>query len=327
VIQHIHRSTVFITGLFVASLLGFAVGPSPLQAFDVDAMGNPAFTSIADFEACEQRSGYMGGCTEGLEKLTKAHPETAFAAGKLLLRVAHHSLALPVFVRGLDAASPEQCADPDLARAVIAGLSLPVADALVPVAAKAAIGRCWAGLQPKLLTELREGTRLYRTNTCPVLAKKALHPAECTEKPATTAATPPRSAKLASLNLRALTVDPSSLLVFRAEQAEEIVVVRAKAPHSDVLLVRAQNVTGPWNNVVIPALEKVQGQERDYIAHVDGQDWILMTASYRYAAVYLKGYADGLRVARDSPTDEQKTAIAQDLTKALQASPIAVPKK
>ena len=310
--------------------LGLALACLPVtqraHAYEVDKKHRRVVvSSIADFERCQDELSYSDACLEALKVYTKAHPNDAFAAGKSVRLHFNHWVALPFFAGALDKekANNDQCGDEDLSMAVVSGLALPSDDPNLALANKIAEGRCFSSLQPALQKQLKDGGGYYLEHGCALLQKKNVNAAECAPaapaKPAAPA--PARSAKLGGLNPRSLPTDPSSAVAFRGEENEQVLLVRAKAPHDDVVLLKFRGVRGPWNNQILAAVEAVNGRDKEYVASVDGKDYVVMTLDSGSYEAYPKGYRDSLRLSRERLADQHKAIDSGEVLKEFAQPP------
>lgn len=299
---------VLRSGLLLGLALACLPTPQRAHAYEVDKKHRRVLlTSIEDFDRCQNEISYSDVCIEALKVYVKAHPKEAFAAGKAVRLRFNHWVALQFFAGAIDKATTEQCADEDLGMAVVSGLALPTDDPNLALANKVAEGKCFAGLQPALQKELKDGGGYYLEHGCALLQKKSVNAPECASKePAKPAAPPPpRAAKLGTLNPRSLPTDPSSALAFRGQENEQVLLLRAKAPHDDVVLLKFKGVRGPWNNQVVAAVEAIKGRDKDYVASVDGKDYVIMTLDDGSYEAYPKGYRESLRLYRERLADEK----------------------
>jgi hypothetical protein len=288
--------------------------PQLAFAYEVDPKrGTVVLTSIDDFARCV-RDVDADFCMDGLTAYVKAHPNDAFAAAKAVRVRFNHYLALRFFV-ATPKLAPAQCADPDLGLAVVAGLGLPSDDANSALALKLASGPCWNELQERVRKQLTDGSSSYTSHVCGLLKQKNLTAEECEPVAHTppTAPASPLSARLASVPR--LIADPESAQSFRGEDNEQVLWVRAKAPHDSIVLLKFKGVRGAWNGTVVRAIEQRDGDDRDYIANVDGRDWIVMTRHDGAYAAYPKGYDDALHLVRERLSDHPKRLASTDVMK------------
>ncbi|MDB4985194.1 MAG: hypothetical protein JWN04_372 [Myxococcaceae bacterium] len=288
------------------------------SAYEFDTKHNTVtLSSLADFDRCQQETGGADGCLDGLDRFVKAHPGEAFAAGKLVRLNFNHWVALPFFEKAVAKPKPEQCADADLALAVVSGLALPPADQNAARALKIADGKCSEALRPKLQAGLKGAGAYYVANTCPALKAKGIEAAECAPVVAAkpVAPAPPSTLKLASLDPRSLALDASSAMSFRGQEREQVLLLNAKSKQGDVVLVKLKGLRGPWNNQVLLTLEKPQSRGKDYVANVDGKDWIILSLRDGSYELYPKGYPDAVHIYREQLADEGKPMASSDVLK------------
>lgn len=292
--------------------------PCAVQAYEVNAKaGTVTVSSVKDFEVCQREAGDADWCLNGLTTYVKSHPNVAFAAAKSARARFNHWVALRFFATALNKPSPAQCADDDLRLAVISGLGLPSDDPNSELAAKIAAGPCWSALQTPVQRGFADGGEVYRKNACALLKDKGTAEPECAPKAAAqpTAAEPPRSARLAGLRVESLATDPSTAASFRGEDDEQILTIRAKAPYSDVVLLKFKGVQGPWNNSVIPCVERMESDAKKCFAYVNGRDWTVMISEDGTHEVHPKGYDYSISVYRERLSDRSKELSSTDVAK------------
>jgi len=293
------------------------------RAYEIDRKQNRVvLSSIADFSRCQDQAGFSDLCLEGLKDYVKTHPSERLAAGKAVRLRFNHWVALHFFAGALDKASPEQCADEDVSMAVVSGLALPSDHPNLTLAQKIVDGRCGAALQAPVKQALKDGGGHYQDHACPWLKKQNVDAPECAPQPQVKATpTPPRAAKLGSLNAHALPTDPQSALAFRGEENEQLLLVRARAPHDDVVLLKWKGLRGPWNNQIIAAVEVVHGRDKEYVASVDGKDYVVMTLDGGSYEAYPKGYQASLRLYRQVLASQARAPEASEIAKELAPPP------
>jgi hypothetical protein len=228
-----------------------------------------------------------------------------------------HWVALAFFDKPLTKPSPQQCADADVGMAVVSGLALSSDDPNAKIARRIAAGPCWDALRPKLLAEFADGGAYYSANTCPVFKDHAVEAPKCAPAAATKSAEAPRvvrSAKVAKLDARSLTPDPTTALLFRGSEREQVLLVRPKGK-DDVALIKLKGVRGPWNNRILVTQESEGVGGKEYVANVDGQDYVVVTQIDGDYEVYPQGYRDGVHMWRAALAEETKTADASSIVK------------
>lgn len=301
------------------------------SAFEInEKKGTVTISSVADFARCQEAIGDGDACLDGLSAYVKAHPAEAFPAGKQVRLQFNHWVALRFFELAIAKASDAQCADEDLSMALVSGLALPPDSPGHKSALTVAKSRCWSALQPKLVKELADSNTYYRDNTCPLLKEKGVTASECTPAPVAppAAPAPPRSAPLAGVNPRTLSVDAATAMLFRGPETEEIMLARAKANRDDVVMLKLKNVRGPWNNQIFATIEAPASLGKDYVAHIDGADWVIMTLRDGDYEIYPKGYKEGVHVHRTALADQAKPASRDDVAKEFGgAAPAPAPAK
>jgi hypothetical protein len=310
-------------GLLLGAAGALWLAVSNVRAYEVNAKtGAVTLSSLDDFERCQRDVDYSEACLDGLSSYVKAHPTSAFAAGKAARLHFNHWVALRFFERAPGKLTPEQCADADLGMAIVSGLALPSDDPNAALASRIADGPCWSALQERLGKTLVDGSSLYVSNTCALYKKKNVEARECAPQPQakTAASASLRSAKLASLNAKTLATELSSASLFRGEDTEEVLLIHAKVPR-DVVLLKFKGVRGPWNDTIVPAVEYPDSDGKEYIARVDGEDWTIMTFHDGAYQVYPKGYDNGLHVYRRALTDQPKRMAASDVQQEFSPAP------
>lgn len=149
----------------------------------------PAFTAkraevgLGAFESCFTQSWSGGECVELLTGFVDDDPKNgdlALKAAKLVRRNQNHYVAVPFFVRAVEAAGGKDakpCLDDDLKLATIAGLGLPPDYDNAKGAKKIAFELCWAALSDAVAEQFHQESKgsYYFGNTCGELkAKKML---------------------------------------------------------------------------------------------------------------------------------------------------------
>jgi len=308
---------VFYRLMLLATLSTVLFGPDAVRAYEFSANTNIInLDSLGDFDRCVEETGEVECCLDALTKYVAAHPEIAFSAGKHARFSMTHWVALHFFVKSLDKPTAQQCQDEDLRLAVISGLSLPPDDPELDSVRKIASGSCWSELQTPVVKGLQNGSTYYKQNTCALLATKQLTlPACATKAEAAPEPTALRSAKLATIDVRTLALDGNTAALFRGEGPELVLVIRAKAPHSDVVLLKVKNVYGPWNNHMLMAAEHRHYSDREYVANVDGHDQTIMRRREGFYEAYPAGYETALPVYRQLLSDQPKPLSTKDIIK------------
>jgi len=307
----------------IGSLVMTMLAPGMVEAYEVNAKaGTVTLSSVQDFERCQRDGGASDWCLNGLTAYVKAHPNTAFAAGKSVRARFNHWVALSFFATALDKLAPAQCADDDLQLAVISGLALPADEPSHDLALKIARGQCWSALQAPVQRALPDGSELYRTSACALFKDKSVAAPECLPQAAPQpAAVAPASARLIGLRIESLATDVASARSFRGIDNEQVLWIRAKAPHADVVLLKFKGIRGPWNNAVVPCIERPETGATTCLARVDGAErTVLITEDGSYQA-WPQGYPDGLRVFRERLSDHPKAASSADVVKEFSFAP------
>ena len=171
---------------FVASVAALALATftiSGVAAYEVNVKKSKiTITSVKDFTRCENETSMDDWCVDGLTAYIKSHPAEAFAAGKEVRLKMTHWVALRFFEKGVEKYTPAQCADEDVALAVVSGLALPDDYPAYKSALKVAGGRCWSALNPQLVKQIADSNSYYRDHTCALFKSKGATPVECASK-------------------------------------------------------------------------------------------------------------------------------------------------
>lgn len=268
---------------------------SAAQAYKVDRETHKVtVVSLEDYDKCQREDAYGDACLEALTAYVDKQPKDAFAAGQRARLNYNHWTALRFFAKAFaKSATPEQCADPDVSMAVVAGLALPSDDPNVATARRIAGTQCFSQLQPTLKAELAQSSGgYYRTNTCALLAEKKLEAAECQPaKPAPVAAVTPATNTLKGVSWQQLGFDSTSARALRGSRGEEVLMVRAKPEARGLVLLKFKGVGGPWNGQVLVALERRASRGLDYVALVEGAEWVAVSERDQRYEAYPKGVA------------------------------------
>jgi hypothetical protein len=109
--------------------------------------------------------------------------------------------------------------------------------------------------------------------------------------------------------------DPASAQSFRGSDGEQVLWIRAKAPHADVVLLKFKGISGPWNNAVVPCIERVESGAKKCIAHVEGDDWVVLISEDGSLEAFPRGYDDGIHVFRERLSDHPKAPSSADVAR------------
>jgi len=233
------------------------------------------FTSVADYAKCADREeGDPDLCLDGLRDFVKAHPDQAFAAGKAARAGANHAAAVPFFSKALSSkkAPATLCADPDVAMALIAGLSLPAGEGSVAAAAQTILFKtCWNEAHDAVLKALAEagGGGYLADNLCPTLTEKKVVSAACQTKPA--AAPPPAAAKWQDVERKGLRAEGPPK-IFKGAEGRTVTLVKLNG-QGNAYLVRFEGFRGEWNGRTILHREVPAGSGYDYVTQAAGAPW------------------------------------------------------
>jgi hypothetical protein len=294
-------------------LAAIVVCAAPASAYKVNAdSGTVTLTSLADFDKCA-RAIYDGdACLDGLKAYVEKQPKDAFGAGKRARLQYQHWTAISFFAKAFTkAAPPEQCQDEDVGMAVVSALALPADDPNVALGRKVA-DQCWAQIQPKLVSELLDGSAsYYKSNTCPMLAAKKVTAPECAPpKPAPKSTAPTVADLLKGVDWKQLATDPNSARVYRSRRGEEVSMIRTKPGGREYVLLKFKNVAGPWNGQVIVTVEQPGGIGKNYVTIADQREWVVVTERQGYYEAYPKGVKETIplyEVALDRGLKERPT--------------------
>lgn len=267
------------------------------------------FKSVADFTRCADQFEDDGQvCLEPLEKLVKAQPGQAFAAGKAVRAKMNHAAAIPFFAKALQKkADKSQCADPDLRMALIAGLSTPPDGATATSARSILFDRCWAEAQGPVLQALAQSGAGYLVeNVCPKLGeRKATSPA-CDQKKSG----PPAAAgerKWTDIDPRAMQTDGPAK-VYRGPEGKSVTL--AKLKNEDAYLVKFDGFRGEWNGRVVLHREAASGSGYDYFTQVAGARWVSLVSRDGVTEVYPRGDKGPLSLSFDESASRSVSAQA-----------------
>lgn len=167
-------TVVSIVGTALCGARGHAASPTELK-----------FKSVGDFTKCASETEGDQGCLEALDRLVKAQPGQAFAAGKAVRAQMNHAAAIPFFAKALEKkADKARCTDPDLKMALVAGLSLPPENAAAVSARRILFDQCWSDAQGPLLQALSQSATggYVAENICPKLAERNVANVACGKK-------------------------------------------------------------------------------------------------------------------------------------------------
>jgi hypothetical protein len=297
---------------FIAVALAICAS-APVRAYKVNSdSGTITLTSLADFDKCAKDIYDGDACLDGLKAYIAKQPKDAFGAGKRARLNYQHWTAISFFDKAFSkAATPEQCQDEDVGMAAVSALSLPSDDPNVALARKVA-EKCWAQIQPKLVTELQEGSAsYYKANMCPVFADKKVAAPECAPaKPVAKPSGPTIADQLKGIDWKQLATDPNSARVYRSRRGEEVSLIRTKPGAREYVLLKFKNVSGPWNGQVIVAVERPGGIGKDLVTVAEQREWTAITEREGYFEAYPKGVKDPIslyEVALDRGLKERPT--------------------
>lgn len=294
---------------------------APARAYHLEQKTQTiSIVSLSDFDKCQKDYDSSGSevCLEALRAYTKKHPREAFDAGKRARLNFMHWVALDFFAQALipsgtrerspseKRAAQQRCADPDVAAAVISGLSLPPHYPAVAVAQKLLRETCWEQLQPAVVDELNGALSYFRDNTCAELAQKTFDTPQCKPvEPKIKSTTPSAVAQLMGVDWKKLSIDPSSAEALRGPKGEEVLLARTKPGAVPYVLVKFKGVRGPFNEQVLVAVERNGGIGKDYVIAVDQSEWVVLTERAGQYQAFPRDMPEGLWVYPQRPSSKE----------------------
>jgi hypothetical protein len=292
-------TVVSILGTALWGARGYPANPTELK-----------FKSVDDFTRCaDEMEGDPEVCLEALDRLVKAQPGQAFAAGKAVRARMNHAAALPFFERALEKrADKVRCADPDLKMALIAGLSLPPENAAAVSAREILFNKCWSDAQgPVLQTLSQSGAGGYfAENVCPKLAERKVANAACEKK--SNSSPPASEPKWKDVDVRTVQADGPAK-VYRGTEGRSVTI--AKLRNDDAYLVKFDGFRGEWNGRVVLHREAPAGTGYDYFTQVAGAKWVSIVSRDGATQVYPHGDKGPFSVGYDESAS--KAASPQSL--------------
>lgn len=296
-----------LSASMVWAVLFFAV---PARAYHLDRKTQTiSITSLRDFDKCQKDYDSSGSeaCLDALKAYIKKHPQEAFDAGKRARLNFMHWVALDFFAQALTKRpSKERCADPDVSAAVISGLSLPPHYPAVAVAQKLLRETCWAQLSPVVTEELNGALAYFRDNTCSELAARNVQTPQCKPAdPKLKAAPESAVARLATVDVQKLSIDPSSTEALRGPKGEEVLIARTRSSLEPYVLIKFKGVRGPFNEQVLVALERSGGIGKDYVISLDQSEWVVLTERAGQYKAFPKEVPDGFWVYPNRPSSKE----------------------
>jgi hypothetical protein len=293
-----------LTGV-VASAIATAV--VALASTSVHAQNKIVFKSLADMDKCAAQFRYdTGYCMEPLESYAAKNPKELFEIGKRARLHFVHRGALRFFEPALDARkkpSAAQCADEDVALAVISGFSTPPDSDDNKRARKIFTGACFEGLRPSIEKEITSsGASSYTAqNACAALAAKGVKSESCAPKPApaVAAAPEPPPAKLPSLDKSKASI--GLIRVYAGPEGERLTMADVK-DSPGTFLVRLDGVRSPMNGKTFVHLEEVSGRTMRYWTEHEGKRWTTVLvqnagSGFKDFIVFVPGTRDEVRVS------------------------------
>ncbi|HVT07480.1 MAG TPA: hypothetical protein VHO67_08475 [Polyangia bacterium] len=299
--------TVGTLSLAVVSLLGTALWGARGHAASATEL---KLKSVDDFKKCaDEMEADPQICLEALERLVKAQPGQAFAAGKAVRTSMNHAAAIPFFDKALQKkADKVHCADPDLRMALVAGLSLPPDNVTAVSARRILFDRCWSEAQAPVLQALAQpGASGYLAeNVCPKLAERNVANPVCGKRgnPPAPAAEP----KWKDIDARTMQADGPAK-VYRGTEGRSVTM--AKLRNEDAYLIRFDGFRGAWNGRVVLHRETAAGSGYDYFTDVAGTRWVSVVSRDGSTEVYPHGDRGPFSVGYDETAS--RGASAQSL--------------
>ncbi|HVY37108.1 MAG TPA: hypothetical protein VHM31_04215 [Polyangia bacterium] len=226
-------------------------------------------------------------CLQALDRLVKAQPGQAFAAGKAVRAKMNHAAALPFFAKALEnKADKGRCTDPDLKMALVAGLSLPPENAAAATARQILFDKCWSDAQGPVLQALSQsGAGGYvAENVCPKLAERNVASAACGKK--SNSSPPAAEPRWKDVDARTVQADGPAK-VYRGAEGRSVTL--AKLRNDDAYLIRFDGFRGDWNGRVILHREAPAGSGYDYFTQVAGARWVSIVSRDGATQVYPHG--------------------------------------
>jgi len=235
--------------------------------------------SVADYAKCVDHDDVDPQlCLDGLRDFVKAHPEQAFAAGKAVRASANHAAAIPFFATALSSKASAKrdpkvlCADPDVAMALISGLSLPGGDGSVAAVAQGILFKtCWNETHDAVLKALTEagGSGYLASNLCPTLAEKKQANAACQTKPATPPA--PAASQWKDVERKGLRAEGPAK-TFKGTEGRIVTLVKLSG-QGEAYLLRFDGFRGEWNGRTILHRAVPAGSGYNYVTQAGGGSW------------------------------------------------------
>lgn len=271
----------------------------------------------ASVDKCVQRQQWSSDeCLDAITAYSQQHPEQQFEMGKRVRLNFMHWAAVPFFDAALrKSATPARCADPDVAMAVISGLSLPMGRDEKKMAEHIFSGACFQGLRPAVEKELSDSgaSSPFGLAACPILYAKGLKlPACVTPAPAdaqASAATPPLAVQLPVIDLAQAPF--GTIKIYRGQDGARLTVAEVLGK-TNVFVLRFDGIRAEWNGKpMVHELEPGMNQSGKWWTLHQGKRWYtLVSRGERYSA-YVPGALDGMPFFYSG--DDSKNASADAL--------------
>lgn len=278
----------------------------------VSAKDEVVFKTLADLNKCAANNSYdTGYCLEPLQKYAKAHPKELFAIGKRARLQFKHWAALQFFEPALGMSpAAAQCADEDVALAIVSGLSMPADAAPNAIARRLLNGACFGAVRPAVEKEITSanGAGYLPQHACPIFANKGVKLSACEPKKEIAAA-PVVEEKLPVVDIA--TAKVGIVKVYSGPEGELITMADVVGV-TGVFLVRIDGVRSPMNGKTMVHKEQRSGTGFDYWTEIDGKRWTTINArggSYKSYSVNVPGTRDSISMSYNDR--ESKTVNAE----------------
>ena len=285
-------SEVVLRTACVFSMAGFALFSPP-----VAAQNKIVFKTLSDMDACASKNSFDSGvCLEPLQNYAKANPKQLFAIGKQARLHFQHWVALQFFEPALSKSpSADQCADDDLALAVVSGLASPAGDAQQATAVNIFGGACHTALRPAIEKEIvgSNGGGYVSKHACPILASKGVKLGACEAKQAL-AAQSAQPKTLPAVDLA--TAKFGAIKVFAGTEGVRLTLADIPAAPG-AFAIRLDGVRGDFNGKTLVHQQSPGGNGFDYWTLVDGKRWTTLAergGSYKSHQAFVPGQPDAI---------------------------------
>jgi hypothetical protein len=259
---------------------------------------NIVIKSLDDLDKCAANYRYdTGVCMEPLEKYAKGKSGAElFAIGKRARLQFTHWAALRFFDPALGSKpTAAQCADEDLALAVISGLALPPDRKDKAVADRIFGGACFGSLSPAVEKEVNRssGGGYLERHACPIFATKKVTVTGCQPKAAEPAPVEKPPAAIPKVDLK--TAQFGLTKVYVGAEGERVAVTDIQG-QKGAFAIRFSGFRSSINDKTIVHLEEANGGGFDYVAELEGGRWYTVRQRRGDWTVYAPGIKDPIRV-------------------------------